>query len=120
MRLLGQSPSPEEAHYGGRFRRLSGRGDGDRVNFRELRKTEVQLWRIPPPRTSVNKGKRKGRGCYAPALVRQPPKPGHIGQSPQNTTRISPWDKRVAVRVAVHGARRHPGIHFIFYVLPAK
>jgi hypothetical protein len=27
---------------------------------------------------------------------------------------------RVAVRVAVYGAGRHPGIHFIIYVLPAK
>ena len=27
-----------------------------------------KLRRIPLPRTSVNKGKRKGRGCYAPAL----------------------------------------------------
>ena len=34
--------------------------------------------------------------------------------------RISPWDKRVAVRVAVHGARRPLGIHFIIYVFPAK
>jgi hypothetical protein len=34
--------------------------------FRELRKGEVR--RIPLPRTSVNKGMKKGRGCcYAPA-----------------------------------------------------
>jgi hypothetical protein len=29
----------------------------------------------------VNKRKEKGRGCYAPARVSQPPKPGHIGQT---------------------------------------
>jgi hypothetical protein len=29
----------------------------------------------------VNKVKRKGRGCYAPALVPQPPKPKHIAQT---------------------------------------
>jgi hypothetical protein len=31
-------------------------------------KTLRDLLRIPLPRTPVNKGKRKGRGCYAPAL----------------------------------------------------
>src|SRR5215210_1386069 len=31
----------------------------DVVNFRELRKVEVQLRRIPIPRTTVNKGKKK-------------------------------------------------------------
>jgi hypothetical protein len=28
------------------------------------------LRRIPLPRTPVNKGKKKGRGCYTPALKR--------------------------------------------------
>jgi hypothetical protein len=32
----------------------------------------------------------------------------------------APCVERVAVRVAVHGARRHPGIPFIIYVLAAK
>jgi hypothetical protein len=32
------------------------------MNFLELRKAEVQLPRIPIPRTSVNSGKKKGRG----------------------------------------------------------
>ena len=36
------------------------------ANFRELRYGDVR--RIHIPRTSVNKGKREGRGCYAPAL----------------------------------------------------
>src|SRR5215217_6342560 len=36
-------------------------------NFRELRKAEVQLRRIPLPRTSVNKARRKWRGPYGPA-----------------------------------------------------
>ena len=38
------------------------------TNFSEFHKSEVQLPRIPIPRTTVNKGKAKGRGCYAPAL----------------------------------------------------
>jgi hypothetical protein len=51
------------------------------LNFLELRKMDVQLRRTPPPRTSVNKVKRKGRGCYAPALVPKQPKPRHIAQT---------------------------------------
>jgi hypothetical protein len=39
------------------------------------------LRRINLPCIQVNKGKRKGRGCYAPARVVQPPKPGHIAQT---------------------------------------
>jgi hypothetical protein len=35
-------------------------------NFGERREREVR--RIPLPRTRVNKGEKKGRGCYAPAL----------------------------------------------------
>ena len=35
-------------------------------NFSERRRGEVL--RIHLPRTPVNKGKRKGRSCYAPAL----------------------------------------------------
>jgi hypothetical protein len=31
-----------------------------------------ELRRIPIPRTSMNKGKRKGRGCYTPALRTTP------------------------------------------------
>ena len=37
-----------------------------RLNFRELWIGELR--RILLPRTPVNKGKKKGRGCYAPAL----------------------------------------------------
>src|SRR5215208_3552737 len=37
-------------------------------------------FRTVSPRTSVNKGKKEGRGCYAPARVPQQPKPRHIGQ----------------------------------------
>jgi len=39
-----------------------------------------ELLRITLPRTRVNKVKRKGRGCYAPARVPQQPKPRHIAQ----------------------------------------
>jgi hypothetical protein len=37
-----------------------------KLNFRECPKGEVR--RISIPRTSVNKGKKKGRSCYAPTL----------------------------------------------------
>src|SRR5215208_4218179 len=37
------------------------------ANFGEFYEGEVR--RIPIPRTQVNKGKRKGRGCFAPALL---------------------------------------------------
>ena len=36
------------------------------LNFSELRKAEVRLPRIYLPRSSVNKGKEKGRGCSKP------------------------------------------------------
>ena len=37
------------------------------TNFLELREGEVQLRRIPLPRTPVNKGKKKGRGYLQPS-----------------------------------------------------
>jgi hypothetical protein len=38
------------------------RSEAAMINFLELRYGEVR--RITIPRTSVNKGKKKGRGCY--------------------------------------------------------
>src|ERR671920_1305765 len=52
--------APSPSRYGKRYE-VEGR-----TNFRELRKGEVR--RIHLPRTSLNKGIRKGRGCYAPTL----------------------------------------------------
>ena len=41
----------------------------------------LKLRRTSVPRIPVNKGKSKGRGCYAPVHVPQPPRPGHIAQT---------------------------------------
>src|SRR5215218_604483 len=51
--LGGKGASPKRARHGN----IS-------ANFSELRKAEVQFWRITLPRAPVHKGKQKGRGSY--------------------------------------------------------
>src|SRR5215211_991411 len=67
MRHLTGASGPAHPSYGSSSPRSNGPtyvpGRFCVANFLELRKVEIQLPRIPIPRTPVNKGKRKGRGC---------------------------------------------------------
>src|SRR5215208_6565294 len=75
--VSGMSLSP----HGGSLNTVASSENSLQANFEDLRKAEVELPRIPIPRTWVNKGKREGRGpvFWDPGLLTLPPRSRKAG-----------------------------------------